>query len=82
MITIYTTNWCSYCVAAKQFLKENNLDYEEINIEKNNMTRQDLEKLSGNYTVPQIFINDKCIGGYDQLISLYQNDELKDLLYE
>ena len=80
MIILYTTNWCPYCIAAKNFFKENNLEFKEINIELENIDRKDLEELSGSYTVPQIFINDKCIGGYDQLLKLHQKNKLQDLL--
>lgn len=80
MIILYTTNWCPYCIAAKNFFKENNLEFKEINIELENIDRKALEELSGSYTVPQIFINDKCIGGYDQLLKLHQKNKLQDLL--
>ena len=81
-VKIYTSNWCSYCVAAKNFFEEHSIQYKEINIENENISRQDLLELSGGYTVPQIFINNKCIGGYDQLMSLYQNNQLKELINE
>ena len=62
MIKIYSSNWCSYCKAAINLLKELKLEFEEINIENENISRQELEKLSGGYTVPQISINGKFIG--------------------
>ena len=82
MIQIYTSNWCSYCLAAKKIFDEHKIKYEEINIEEENISREDLLKLSGGYTVPQIFINKKCIGGYDRLIELFQKNKLKDLINE
>ena len=82
MIKMYTSNWCSYCNAAKNLLDELNLEYEEINIEEKNISRSDLQELSGGYTVPQIFINNKCIGGYDDLIKLHQNNKLTELIDE
>ena len=81
-IKIYTSNWCSYCVSAKKFFDEHNIKYEEINIENENISRQNLQEISGGYTIPQIFINEKCIGGYDQLMKLYQENKLKDLINE
>ena len=81
-IKIYTSNWCSYCVAAKKIFEEHKIEYEEINIEEQNISREDLVNLSGGYTIPQIFINNKCIGGYDKLMDLFQNDKLKDLINE
>ena len=82
MILIYTSNWCGYCTAAKNLLEELKLDYKEINIEEENISRQMLLDLSGGYTVPQIKINDKFIGGYDVLQNLYQNNKLLDLINE
>tara|TARA_B100001750_G_C15295370_1_gene489493 strand:- start:394 stop:645 length:252 start_codon:yes stop_codon:yes gene_type:complete len=82
MIKIYSSNWCSYCNAAKNLLKELNISFEEINIEENNISREDLLKLSGGYTVPQICINEKFIGGYTELQNLYQNNKLMDLIDE
>jgi len=82
MITIYTTNWCPSCVAAKRFLQEQQLEFKEINIEEEEISRMDLNKLTGKYTVPQIIINKKCIGGYEQLMQLHQSNKLKILLNE
>ena len=82
MIKIYSSNWCSYCNAAKNLLKELNISFEEINIEENNISREDLLKLSGGYTVPQICINEKFIGGYTELQNLYQNNKLMDFIDE
>ena len=82
MITIYTSNWCSYCNAAKNLLNELNIDFKEINIEKNSISREELLKLSGGYTIPQICINNKFIGGYTELQNLYQNNKLMDLINE
>ena len=45
MIILYTTNWCPYCIAAKNFFKENNLEFKEINIELENIDRKDLEHI-------------------------------------
>ena len=81
-IKMYTSNWCPYCVAAKNFFQEHNIEFKEINIEVENISRKELLKLSGGYTIPQIFINNKCIGGYDELINLYQKNRLKELLNE
>ena len=80
MIKLYTSNWCSYCVAAKRFFEEHKIKYQEINIEDENISRQDLLELSGGYTVPQIIINDEPIGGFNQLLILNQEDYLKLLI--
>ena len=69
-IKIYSTNWCPYCANTKRLLDEKDIDYEEINIEKEGMSREDLEKITGGRTVPQIVIDDTPIGGYKDLITL------------
>ncbi len=82
MIIIYTTNWCASCIYAKNLFEELNLEYQEINIEEKNISRKQLEELTGGYSVPQIVINRKSIGGYDKLLYLHQNNKLKELLNE
>ena len=56
------------------------VSYEEINIEKEDIDRDDLVKLTGGYTVPQIIINDNPVGGFDELLQLNQSGKLKELL--
>ena len=82
MIKIYTTNWCPSCVAAKKLLNSLNIEFDEINIEEKQFSRNQLQELTGGYTVPQIVIKNTCIGGYDKLLYLYQNDKLDGLLNE
>jgi GrxC family glutaredoxin len=82
MIKIYTTNWCPSCTSAKRLLESINIEYQEINIEEQNLSREQLLDLTGGYTVPQIIINTKSIGGYDKLLYLYQNNKLEKLLNE
>ena len=56
------------------------MSYEEINIEEEDLSRDDLAKLTGGYTVPQIIINDNPIGGFNELLQLNKSGELKKLL--
>ena len=56
------------------------VSYEEINIEKEGLNRDDLSTLTGGYTVPQIIINDNPIGGFNELLQLHQSGKLKELL--
>ena len=56
------------------------VSYEEINIEKEGLTRDDLSTLTGGYTIPQIIINDNPIGGFNKLLQLNQSGKLKELL--
>ena len=70
MIKIYCTNWCGPCIAAKKMLDDMGMSYENIDIEKENISRDDLAKITGGYTVPQIIINNTVIGGFNELIKL------------
>ena len=75
-VKIYSTNWCPYCANTKRFLDEKGIKYEEINIEAEGMSREDLEKITGGRTVPQIMIDENPIGGYDDLLSLDSDGRL------
>ena len=75
-VKIYSTEWCSYCENTKRFLEEKGIEFEEINIESKGMSREDLEKITGGRTVPQIVIDGNPIGGYDDLLSLDSEGKL------
>ena len=70
MYTIYTKNNCSYCVKAKELLTGNNLKYLEKNIEAIEYRSELLSKYPEAKTVPQIFLDNICIGGYENLYLL------------
>lgn len=80
MVIIYSTSWCPSCVSAKRLLESKDVKYEEINIEEVNISRQELAKIAGSATVPQIIINETPIGGFDNLLELEQNGELNKML--
>lgn len=70
-ITIYTTSYCPYCIYAKDFLQKNSLPFKEIDVTNAPLLREALVKITkGRTTVPQIFIGEESIGGYDNLIEL------------
>ncbi len=79
-ITIYMTNWCPYCAQAKRLLESIGAEWDEVNIEKQGMSREELAQLTGGHTVPQIVIGDTHIGGYNELFALHQSGKLADLL--
>ena len=58
-ITVYSASWCGPCKYAKDLLKEKNLPFKEIDIEKEGINREDLFKLTGGRTIPQIIIDDE-----------------------
>ena len=56
------------------------MSYENIDIEEQGLSREDLVKITGGHTVPQIIINDKAIGGFNELLQLNNSGQLKELL--
>ena len=79
MIKIYTTNWWGPCIAAKKMLDDMDMSYENIDIEEAGLSRDDLAKITGGHTVPQIIINNKAIGGFNELLQLNNSGKLKEL---
>ncbi len=77
MIKIYTLTKCPSCWAAKRFFDEHNQEYEEINIHQQDISRDRLEELTGGRSVPQILIDSKSIGGFDDLMALEQSGKLQ-----
>ncbi len=80
MVIIYSASWCGPCINAKKLLDSKKINYKEIDIEEANITRSDLQKLTGGATVPQIIINKNNIGGFDNLLELEQSGKLDKLL--
>ena len=79
-VVIYSTQYCPYCVRAKVLLTQKGQQFEEIDIGGNPVLRNKMQQLSGAYTVPQIFIAGKAIGGCDELYQLEQDNLLDQLL--
>jgi len=77
---MYTTEWCGTCVRAKAFLDERQLPYEEIRLDDDPAFRQRLLDLTGGWTVPQILVDGRPIGGYDELRLLDRDGRLDPLL--
>ncbi len=71
-VLIYTTATCPYCVNAKQLLKAKGLVYTEIRVDLDEAAREKMMASSGRRTVPQIFIDDQHIGGYDDLYAYFK----------
>ena len=76
-IRMYTTRWCGYCVRAKALLDAKGLAYEEVNLDEDPAFRRRLFELTGNWTVPQIVIDERPIGGYTELWKLDRAGELE-----
>ena len=69
---MYTTRWCGYCVRAKTLLEDRGLAYEEISLDDDPQFRRKLHELTGGWTVPQILVDERPIGGYAELWRLDQ----------
>jgi glutaredoxin 3 len=80
-VVIYTKENCPYCQMAKQLLTHRQISFEEIRVDLQSEQREKMERLSGRRTIPQIFINDQPIGGYDDLAALAKSGKLDSLLH-
>lgn len=80
-VVVYSTSVCPYCVRAKQLLERKGVAYNEINLSTEAPeVRLELMQRTNHRTVPQIFINDQFIGGFDQLYALEREGKLDELL--
>ena len=82
-VEVYTTSYCPYCTRAKSLLKSKGVAFKEIDVSGDAALREKMVELSGGRrTVPEIFINGKIIGGYDELRALEAEGRLDPLLSE
>jgi glutaredoxin 3 len=79
-VQMYTTRWCGYCVRAKTLLNGKGIPFDEIFLDEDPAFRQRLHDLTGGWTVPQILIDGKPIGGYTELWRLDRDGALDELL--
>jgi glutaredoxin 3 len=79
-ICLYTTRWCGYCVRAKALLEAKGVGYEEVSLDNDAGFRQKLFDLTGGWTVPQIVIDGRPIGGYTELWRLDRDGRLDELI--
>ena len=76
---MYTTRWCGYCDLARALLRERGLPFEEIGLDDDPAFRARLMDLTGGWTVPQILIDGRPIGGYTELRELDRRGPLDGL---
>lgn len=79
-VVMYSTRFCPYCMLARRLFKGKGVDFEEIKVGGDSQLWAEMEERSGGSTVPQIFINSKPVGGYDDIAILNLSDELDKLL--
>jgi len=82
-VEVYTTTYCPFCTRAKNLLKNKGVDFDEIDVTDDDERREKMIEMSGGRrTVPEIFINGKIIGGFDELKALDDQGKLDNLLAE
>jgi glutaredoxin 3 len=79
-ITLYTSAICPYCVAAKNFLKSKGQVWTEVRIDLDFEQRREMVARTNRTSVPQIFIGQTHVGGYDDMIALHRAGKLEPLL--
>ena len=80
LVEVYTKSDCVFCHLAKELLRVKGVDFREIDVTNDPIRREEIRKKSGRQTIPQIFVNGKAIGGYDDLKALENQGNLNDLL--
>jgi glutaredoxin 3 len=79
-VIVYTTEHCSRCASAKTLLARREIGYEEINLAKDPDGRAKLSQLTGMITFPQIVIDGKTLGGFDELLAADRAGRLRELV--
>lgn len=79
-VEIYTTQWCPYCDAAKSLLQKKGVEYEEVDADDTDTRMEMVQRANGRRTVPQIFVGDTHVGGYDDMAALERRGQLDPLL--
>lgn len=80
-VKIYTKDYCPYCKNAKKLLAELGVtNYEEIAVDNDETLFEEMKQISGQRTVPQIFIGNTHVGGFTDMYALHQKGGLQDLL--
>ncbi len=79
-VTIYTTQLCGFCHAAKRLLTQKGVTFDEIDVAMNPDKRQEMMVRAGRHTVPQIFVGETHVGGCDDLYDLERSGKLDPLL--
>lgn len=79
-VTLYTTQTCPFCIRAKQLLQQKDVDYRELSVDGDPALRQEMMRLSGQRTVPQIWVGLTHVGGCDELYALERSGRLDKLL--
>ena len=81
VVVMYSTGWCPYCMRARSLLERMGVAYEEIRVDEEPAERETMAaKSGGRRTVPQIFVGEHYVGGFDELHALHHAGEFDQLL--
>lgn len=81
-VTMYSTRFCPYCVRARMLLDSKHVEYTDISVDSNPELRREMMQRSGRRTVPQIWVGEQHVGGYDDLARLERQGSLDQLLQQ
>ena len=79
-VEVYSTKYCPYCIRARMLLKQKGVEFDETDVGNRPDLRSWLIERTGRHTVPQIFINGKAVGGYDDIAALDRAGKLDPML--
>ncbi len=79
-VVLYTTPYCPFCIRAKELLERKQVGFREIGVDRDPALRQEMMSRSGRRTVPQIWIGELHVGGFDELAALDRRGELDALI--
>jgi glutaredoxin 3 len=79
-VVMYATSWCPYCARARRLFASKGVAFTEIDIDAVPGARAEMQQRSGRTSVPQIFVGDRHLGGYDDTRALDEKGELEPLL--
>ena len=77
---MYSTRFCPYCIRARMLLDSKKVEYKDIGVDSEPALRREMMQRSGRSTVPQIWIGERHVGGFDDLARLEQQGHLDELL--
>lgn len=78
-VTVFTMNHCPFCLQLKLFLKRKGVEFREINTSGHPEILKDLQDETSFLTLPQVFVGDLFLGGYDNIIELYQKGKFNKI---
>ena len=79
-VQMYTTGMCPFCVMAKRLLSQKGVAVDEIRVDEDTSRREEMMRITGRRTVPQIFVGETHVGGFDDLSAMNRDGKLDPLL--